>query len=139
MIKVSDQILKKTHKWVILIMIVFGMMKMVLKKEKEKALYKLKYLNKNFRANVTGPSKKYKKWLKSLAFLKAKSTNGVGIKRKKIWNQNSIKKENLLKSNIPINLIKMIVNNKSMIWSKRFNIQNLTLKKREQSWKSALF
>jgi len=60
------------------------MMKMVSKKEKEKVPYKLKYSNNNFRANVIGQSKKYKKWLKSLVFLKAKSINGVGIKRKKI-------------------------------------------------------
>jgi len=44
-------------------MIVSGM-KMVSKKEKEKAQYKLKCSNRNFRANATGQSRKYKKWLK---------------------------------------------------------------------------
>lgn len=65
-------------------MIVFGMIKMGLKREKEKVLCKLKCLNKNFRANVTGQSKKYKKWPKSQVYLRVKFTNGAGTKRKKI-------------------------------------------------------
>jgi|GEM_PF-6163459 len=65
-------------------MIVFGMTRMVLKKEKEKVPYKLKYSNNNLRANAIGQSKKYRKWPKSLVFLKAKSINGVGTKRKRI-------------------------------------------------------
>ena len=95
MIKVSDPTLNKTLKLVTLIMIVFGMIKMESKSVKEKVPSKSKSSNNNFRANATGPSKKYKKWHKSQACLKARYISGVGIKRKKIPNQNSIKKENL--------------------------------------------
>lgn len=99
-IKVYTLILKTTLNLVILKINVSGSNKMVLKNGKEKALSKLKCLNKNWKAKLIGPNKRYKKWLKSPGSLKAKYINGAGIKKRKIQKAGIHIKEKLLENNV---------------------------------------
>lgn len=72
---------------------VYGIFKMGLKREKEKVAIKLKCSNNNSMDKWIGPNKKLSKWLKLPGFRKAKFISGVGTKRKRITKANSIKEK----------------------------------------------
>lgn len=101
-----SQIRKKTHKWTIAKMIVCGRMRMASRSVNAKARSKSKCSNKNLRAKWTGQRKKLSEWLKSPVFPKAKSTSGVGTRKRKTWSTKTVKKEKWSENNLEASKIR---------------------------------